>query len=203
MKWTRLFDLIGGRRLPEEDDGPAHRYQLMIGATLASALCAAMYGLAAGSTSTWLALSDVYKMPMVLILSALAAVPATLLAWKLFDAQHESSDILMGLATGNFTASLVLAVSAPIVALYYHTSGYLGGTIALCAAGLSVIVGVASGLRSVSWRVPEGVNPARYLVPVAVMTIFQLAVLVQLIHVASPILPEVTVFDGGMDAILE
>jgi hypothetical protein len=38
--------------------------------------------------------------------------------------------------------------------------------------------------------------------PMVVLMGAQLAAMVQFIYIASPILPEVTVFDGGVDAIL-
>ena len=40
------------------------------------------------------------------------------------------------------------------------------------------------------------------LVPAAVLLMIHLTTMVQFIHLASPILPEITVFDGGMDAVL-
>jgi hypothetical protein len=209
MQFAHIFDLVGGRRLPEEEDGPAHRYRLMIGGVVATALCAAIYGAAAGtswiahSETPWMGALDLVKLPMVLILSALAAVPASLLAWKLFDARHACTDLLMGLVTANLTAASVLAVSAPLVALYYLTTDFLGGTLAIGVACGAVIVGVLSGMRSIAWRVPEDVSVLRYAPVIAVMTGVQLLALVQLVALASPILPEMTVFDGGMDSILE
>ena len=209
MHFAHIFDLVGGRRLPEEDDGPAHRYRLMIGGVVAATACAAIYGAAAGtawiahSDTPWMGLLDVLKLPMVLVLSGLAAVPASLLAWKLFDARHECTDLLMGLVTANLTAAAVLAVSAPIVALYYLTTDFLGGTLAIAVACGAVCIGVLSGMRSIAWRIPADVNVLRLAPVIAVMTGVQLLALVQLVALASPILPEMTVFDGGMDAILE
>jgi hypothetical protein len=200
--WWKLFDLAGGKPLPEEEDGPAHRYQLITAALLASCGLAAVYGLAAGSTDAALAAANVYKMPMVVVLSALSAVPAALVAWKLTGAVHKATDLLMGLAAGNFTGALVLAVLAPVVALYYHTSDWLGGALALAAASLALLVGFLVMLRGVAARVPKDVSVPAMVMPVVVMVGMQLAVMVQLIHVASPILPEITVFDGGMDDVL-
>ena len=37
--FTDLWNLIGGHRLPSEDDGPARRTQIIIVATFASAAC--------------------------------------------------------------------------------------------------------------------------------------------------------------------
>lgn len=200
--FLKLFDLAGGAPLPEEADGPAHRIRLMTAALLAACGLAAIYGLAAGSTDIGLAVSNLYKMPMVVVLSALAAIPAALVAWKLTGAVTRATDLLMGLAAGNLTGTLVLAVLAPVVALYYHTSGWLGGTLALGAAALAMLVGVVTMLRGVASRIPEGASNGAVAIPVMVMVAMQLAVMVQLIYVASPILPEITVFDGGMDAVL-
>ncbi len=147
-------------------------------------------------------MANIYKLPMVLLLSALSAVPAGLLTWKLMGARGRASDLLMGLASANFTASLVLAVLAPIVALYYHTSGYLGGSLAMGACYLGLVVGLAVLVRALKQRVPEGTGFFHVAVPAAVLMAIQLATLVQFIYVASPILPEITVFDGGMDEML-
>jgi hypothetical protein len=200
-QFSSLFDLATGRPLDAESDGPASRTRVLLLALLACVLFGAIYGVAAGSTEIGLALGNVYKIPMVIVLSALSAVPATLLAWKLAGARHRSSDLLMGLASGNFTAALVLAVAAPVVALYYHTSDFLGGAVAMGASGLALLIGTLTMMRAVVTRVPKDVGPVVAL-PVLVMVVFQLATLVQLVYVASPILPEITVFDGGMDAVL-
>ncbi|MCB9745691.1 MAG: hypothetical protein H6740_24165 [Alphaproteobacteria bacterium] len=197
-----LLNLIGGQVLPEEEDGPATRLRLVVLATLASALFAAIYGLAAGSTDVGLALSNVYKMPMVVVMSALCAVPAGLLTWKLTGARGHASSLLMAQASGTLTGTLVLAALAPIVALYYHTSGYLGGTLALCTASLALFIGLVVHARATRARAPARKGLLGAGAPALVMMAVQMAAMVQFIHVASPILPELTVFDGGMDAIV-
>ena len=131
------------------------------------------------------------------------ALPAGLLTWKMSGAKNRASDLIIAVASGNFTATLVLASLAPIVALYYHTSGYMGGALALGAASLALLVGLTNAVRAVFSRIPGGVTRSTAILPLAVLLCAQLASLVQFIHVASPILPEVTVFDGGMDAIID
>jgi hypothetical protein len=199
---SQLFDLASGKALPQEEDGPATRLNLMAGALLAATVFCAIYGLAAGSSSLSLALSNVYKVPMVLLISTLGAVPAALLCWKLSAAEYKATDLLMGLVAGNFTGALVLAASAPIVGLYYHSSTWLGGVLGLAAASVAVIVGFVVMVRGVASRVPNHVSLLPVVPTVAVMMAMEMLVMVQMIHVASPILPEVTVFDGGMDAIV-
>ena len=198
-----LFNLASGEPLSQEEEGSARRMQLVIRATLASVLFAALYGMAAGSTDWGLALQNLYKMPMVILLSTACALPAGLLAWKMSGAKNRASDLLIAVASGNFTATLVLAALAPIVALYYHTSGYMGGALALGAASLALLFGLYNAVRAVLSRLPGGISRTTAAVPLAVLLCAQLASLVQFIHVASPILPEVTVFDGGMDAIID
>ncbi len=202
-RFIALFELATGRPLAEEDQGSASRAQVVVRATLASVVFGSVYGLAAGSTDIALAVSNLYKIPMVVILSSLCALPAGLLTWKLTGAQTRAGDLFLGVAAGNFTATLVLAAMAPIVALYYHTSGFLGGTLALAASALAVGLGLFNVVRSVLSRRPEGVSRRVVALPLAVLIGAQLAALVQFIHVASPILPETTVFDGGVDAMMD
>ncbi len=200
--FTQLFDLASGRPLPEEADGPARRMQLVLRASAVSMLFAAVFGLAAGSTDAALAVANVYKLPMVIALSSLCAVPVGLLMWKLSDAPNRASDLLIGVATGNLTATLVLAALSPVVALYYHTSGSMGGPLAMGVIFLAVALGLFNVARSVQQRRPDNVRRGQIALPLAAIMAVQLASLVQFIHVASPILPEVTVFDGGVDAMV-
>jgi hypothetical protein len=139
---------------------------------------------------------------MVLVLSAICALPAGLLTWKIFGAKNRITDVVISLAACNFTATLVLAVLAPVVALYYHTSGYLGGVLAMCACILALIVGWVVMVLSTLHRTPTKSFSLSTLAPTAVVLLIHLTTLVQFIHLASPILPEITVFDGGMDAVL-
>jgi hypothetical protein len=204
-QFLELFNLASGKILSTEHDGAASRAQIIVRATLASVVFAALYGLAVGSTDVGLAVGDLYKLPMVLLLSTVCAVPVALLTRKLLGGPNRASDLLLGAAAGNFTASLVLVSLSPIVALYYHTSGHLGGVLALCTGGLAAALGFWNAARAVWSRRPDGLALSRLpglVVPLGVMIFAQMASLAQFIHVASPILPEVTVFDGGVDRIL-
>jgi len=201
-RFLALFDLASGRPLAREEEGTAHRMQLVVHATLATIVFAMIYGVAAGSTDLGLAVANIYKLPMIILLSALCALPAGLLAWKLLGARNRASDLLIGVAAGNFTAALVLAALSPLVGLYYHTSGYMGGRIAMVAGGFAVLLGLVTVVRAVLSRAGGLPSKASMAIPLAVLVSVELASLVQFIHVASPILPEVTVFDGGVDAML-
>lgn len=202
QNFTALFDLATGKPLSREEQGTTQRLHVVVQATLASIGFAALYGLAAGSTDIALAVGNLYKVPMVIVLSTACALPAGLLTWKLTGGPSRATDLLLGVAAGNFTATLVLASLAPIVALYYHSSGFMGGALALGAGALAVGLGLFNLVRAVLNRVPAEASRGLAAIPVTVLVCAQLAALVQFIHVASPILPEITVFDGGVDAML-
>jgi hypothetical protein len=201
--FTELFDLVTGRPIAAEE-GHARRLQVGIRAILASIAFAGLFGLAVGSTDLGLALGNLYKVPMVIVLSAICAIPGGLLAWKLTGSHGRASDLLLSLASANFAGTLVLGALAPLVALYYHTSGHMGGVLALIADFLALAVGLVTLVRATVARtsLSGGIAalPAQIL-PVLVLVGFQFAALLQLVHVASPILPEVAPFDLGVDAV--
>ncbi len=208
-----LMHLVGGYRLPDSENGSARRLQLVALAALASALLCAIYGFIAGSGGDMgMALANLYKMPMVVLLSSVSAIPAGLLAWKLIQSSGSWTDLIVGTAAGTLTGSLILAVLSPLVGLYYATSTWLGPALALVIAGTATLTGVAVLIRFVmrgSDNLPKDVLArgtigawVRRLVPLAVMATIQMATLTQLIALASPILYEETLFDGGVDTIL-
>ena len=199
---TSLIEITGGQQSAIEADGPARRTRLALKATLASSAGAAIFGLAVGRAEWSLALANLLKVPMVIILSVLAALPAGLLSWKLTEADIELTDLLLSLAAGNFTATMVLTAAAPLVALYYLTSSAWGGPLAMGSCLLAVGVGGYAFFRAVKLRLPEDVKRRQILLPLVVVMAFQLIALVQLVGIASPILPEVTPFSGGMDGLV-
>lgn len=227
-----LLPFIGGHRLPEDHDGPATRVRLVaIVVGISAGLCA-LYGLAAGMGTPELMAANLFKLPMVVLLSAVGALPAGLLVWKLIGSTQRASDLVVAAASGVLTGSLVLAVLAPLVALYYQTSSWLGPALAMGAAAVATLTGTVIAARAVLTRAKlpdvdcldedeeEAVSPAvrraqrrnlnrgrrtarrTALAPLMVMSVVQLATLAQLIAVASPILSEETVFDGGLETIL-
>jgi len=197
-----LFDLIGGKPLGDERERGARRGELLIRALLVSLGCGAIYGLAAGSADLGIALGNLYKVPMVMLLSTLSSAPVALVTWKLVGARNRASDLLMGVAAGNLTGAMTLAALAPIVALYYHTSASLGGAVAMGATTLGVGIGLFALLRAVVARATPESRGLSLMLPLFVLVSAESASLLQFIHAASPILPEVTVFDGGADALL-
>ena len=196
-----LLDIACGDALPAETKGGARRLYFVATALLSSLLFAALWGLAVGSQSPHLMMANLYKVPMVILLSSLSAVPAGLLAWKLSGAKCTATDLLLGFASGVFGGTLVMAVLAPLVALYYHSSAWAGPLLGLGTAFLALGTGTIMFVRGVFRRLDAGVSKFPVLFSVMAFVGMQLATLVQLIVLASPILPERTVFSRGVDAV--
>lgn len=198
---TLLLGFAAGQSLPEEDNGPARRLQLGLIACLLTLAFAAIYGAAAGSSSLPLALGNVVKVPVVVLLATFGALPAGFLAWRLSGARISASDLLLSFGTAVFAATMVLAATSPLVALYYNTSAWAGPVLGLGTVGLALLVGGTLFVRGVVSRVEARARRRSVALPIITILVMVLATLVQLVALASPILPEVTVFDGGVDRI--
>jgi hypothetical protein len=202
--FVALLDLACGRASREEDPGRARTFQLILAALLSSLAFAAIWGLAAGSQSAGLAVSNLLKVPMVVLLAALTAIPPGLLAFKLCGASGRPSDLLLDFTIGVFAGTLVLAVVSPLVALYYHSSVWAGPLLGMGSALAAILVGSLIFLRGAFQKRPGVVLRKSVLIlPVGIFLAMQIATLVQLIALASPILPEQTVFDRGVDQMVK
>lgn len=195
MKWSGLIQLVGGR-WPMEEEGSAQRLQMAIRAAGATVILGAVYGIAAGSTDWMLALGNAWKVPMVLLLSALTALPAGLLAFKVLGGEEGASQLVVSSAAGNFAAALVLASLSPLVALYYNSTAFWGAPLAMASCAAALAVGMFSAARLM-----RRMGTIRMSIPFAVLAATQLLALLQFTSLASPILPELTVFDHGADAL--
>ncbi len=179
---------------------------LAVLAIAAALALSAMWGIAAGSSSSALALANAFKVPMVILLSALTALPAGLVALRLTNAKLTASELASAFALAIFGGTLVLATLAPLVAIYYHTSSKAGVPIAM--GSVFVALGTATLLfgRSVARRVLEKTGSATSgraasLLAVVVLVTLFVAALLQYVAVASPIIGDVTRFDGGFDTL--
>src|SRR3954452_14383994 len=163
-----LLDIACGRPIPAEDSGRARRLQLVVFALLLSLVFASAWGFAVGSQSTGLAIANLYKVPMVVLLSCAFAAPAGLLAWRLSGAPLRGSDLALGFSGGVFGGTLVLAVLAPLIALYYHSSAWAGPRMGIGSAGLALLAGTVMFVRGVIRRLEPGTKKHTVLLPVAV-----------------------------------
>lgn len=198
-----LLDIACGRPIPVEDSGRSRRLQLVVYALLSSLIFAGAWGLAAGSRSSALAVANLYKVPMVVLMSCAFAAPAGLLAWKLSGSRIRGTDLALGFVGGVFGGTLVMAVLAPLVALYYHSSAWAGPWLGIASVGLALITGTTMFIRGVVRRLEPGTRKRSVLFPVAVTLGMQLLTLLQLASLASPIMPERTGFSDGIDHIAE
>jgi hypothetical protein len=196
---VRLLNLACGQPLPAEDDGRARRLQLVLAALLLSLLFALVWGVAVGIRVPQLMMANAWKVPLVIFLSSAFAIPAGLLTWKLSQAKCRASDLLLGFSGGVFTGTLVLAVLGPVVALYYESSQWAGPILAQAVIGLSLLSGLVVFSRSVMSRL-EG-NRRTVVLPILAFNAIQIATLLQLIALVSPILPEHTHADRGIDGL--
>jgi hypothetical protein len=196
-----LLASAAGHAAPERPSS-ARRTQLATYAALSAVAMAALWGLAAGSMTPLMAAQNLYKVPAIVLLSGLSAIPAGLLAAYLSNSGARATDLLLGYATSIFAGTLVMAALAPLVAIYYHTSAWAGPLLGLGSAVLGVAAGtwvfVRVSLRSVAPGAPRG----GLLFTIGVFTAVKLAMMLQLIAILSPILPQADTFDGGIDALV-
>lgn len=199
--FSTLLQLITGRRV-EDAEGRARRIQLMMTAGLMSLLFAALWGLAVGSTALGLAVANLYKVPMIVLLAALFSVPAGLLALRVSGADYRASDLMLSFFTAVLSGSLVLGVLSPLVALYYHTSAWAGPFLGMGSAFLALVVAGFVFVRATLRRRNAQTQPGALALPAVVMVVMNAACLLQLVALASPILPEATIFEGGVDGVI-
>ncbi|UJR84576.1 hypothetical protein [Sandaracinus amylolyticus] len=202
-----LFHLSTGGVLAEEDQTPARRAQLAILAIATSLAMAAIWGIAAGSSVPSLAAHNAYKLPLMLVLAAIGAVPVGMLAWKIVGVRQKARELLHGYALSVFLGCAVLLVLAPLVALYYLSSTAAGPLFAMGTVLLGLLVGCATFVRVVRSRLREDARddePSdwRPVVPGVVLMLAFVATLWQVVALFAPIFPESTPFRGGIDDAL-
>jgi hypothetical protein len=179
----------------------AHQVMLTIAALISGLVLSSLWGIAAGSSSAGLALANAYKVPMVILLSALAALPAGLVALRFTNARLAVGDLISAFATSIFGGTLVLATLAPLVAVYYHTSLKVGVPLALGSVFVALATATLLFGRSVKRKVAGTTGRAASLVPVIILVVLFSAALMQFVALASPIIGTVTPFNGGFDTV--
>jgi hypothetical protein len=193
---SELMNLTCGGERPESR---AQETMLAVIALAAGLVLAAVWGAAAGSSSAELALADLYKVPMVILLSAVTALPAGLVTLRLTNAKLGGAELAGAFATSIFGGTLVLATLAPLVAIYYHTSAKAGVPIAL--GSVFVALATASLLFASAVKRRMGEHRQGVLAVVILVAIF-LAALLQFVALASPIIGvHGTALEGGFDGL--
>jgi hypothetical protein len=200
IQLTQLANFTFGGQ-PPRPVTRAHHTMIAVTAILGALLLAALWGLAVGSSSASLALADVFKVPLVILLSALTALPVGLVALRLTTAEVRGYELAGAFASSIFGGALILATLAPLVAIYYHTSSRAGVPLAL--GSVFVALGVASLLfvRAVGRTVVGRPGRKATLFGAAVLVVVFVAALLQFVALAAPIIGVGTHFDGGFDAV--
>lgn len=160
---------------------------------------AAVWGLAAGSAAPALAVANIYKVPMVLALSAVVALPAVLVTRHLLRINVSAFELCAALINSLYRASLLLLGFAPLLGVYAYTSQWVAPWLAQGSALLALICGVVS-LRSELARL-DAPRLQLWLLG-AVATITLALSLLQLVSLATPVLTLPTVFGSGIDGVL-
>jgi hypothetical protein len=160
---------------------------------------AAVWGLAAGSAVPALAIADIYKVPMVLALSAMVATPAVLVTRHLLRLRVSPVAILSALVNSLYRGSLVLLGIAPLLGVYAYTSQRVAPLLAQGSAFFAVLCG-AYALRGELSRLD--LPRWRLTVLGGVMAVTLLLALLQLVSLATPVLTLPTVFGHGIDGVL-
>ena len=198
MQVIRLSQLMSLTTSGERPASRAQESMLAILALGAALVLASIWGIAAGSESAQLSLANAYKVPMVILLSALTALPAGLVALRLTNARLPAVELASTFATSIFGGTLVLATLAPLVAIYYHTSSKAGLPLALG----SVFVALATASLLFARAVARRVSEKKSLFAVVVLVALFLAALLQFVALAAPIIgTHGTTFDGGFDRV--
>ena len=160
---------------------------------------AAIWGMAAGSAAPALAIANIYKVPMVLALSVLVALPAVLVTRHLLQIAISKFELCAALVTSLYRASLLLLAVAPLLGVYAYTSQWVAPYLAQGSALLALVCGGLS-LRSELGRLKA---PRLQLWLLGSVTTITLALaLLQLVSLATPVLTLPTVFGSGIDGVL-
>jgi hypothetical protein len=160
---------------------------------------AAVWGLAAGSAAPAIAIANIYKVPMVLALSTVVALPAVLVTRHLLRISITPFEICSALVTSLYRASLLLLGFAPLLGVYSYTSQWVAPWLAQGSALLALACAAVS-LRSELARLAAPRLQLWLLGGVATVTLA--LSLLQLVSLATPVLTLPTVFGSGIDGVL-
>lgn len=193
-----LFDLISAS--PEKQTYERTQLRLMaVVALLASVVLAALWGLAAGS-GQHLSVGNALHVPTLVVVSGAASLPITMLAGKLLGGERvRTTTLLVSYAAAVFTGTLVLALLAPIVALYQHSSVSAGPYVAYASAILAFVTGTTIFLRVARKIGGTGARPLA--ASMLLLAVTQIATLSQLASVMPPVFGERTTFGHGIDGL--
>jgi hypothetical protein len=199
--FTDIVSVACGQAL-DADASTARRGQLVLSSALGAIVLSAIWGVAAGSTALDLAAANLLKVPMVIVLASLCALPVGLVTLKLSGARFRPMNLVLGYASSVFGATLIMAVLAPLVAVYYHTSAAVADLLAIGSCFLAIGAALLLFARSLRRHAEPGAARLPLAITAAVLAAVNLAALLQFVAIAAPILPDDTIFSGGVDQLL-
>lgn len=194
-----LVDFVSPRPKNDAPASTVERTWVAATAVLASVGLSGLWGVASNAAGASAAL-NVVKVPVLLVVSALASLPAVLLLWKLIGTRGARvTDLLVAYAVALFGGTAVLAALAPIVLLYQHSSAHFGPAVAQASALGAFAMGVLLFVRVLARLVPGADSRKVLIAPVVLQIVLQLAALSQLASSTSPIFANRTALGRGVD----
>jgi hypothetical protein len=199
MDFTASLFIERSAETPETASGRLHDAAR---ALLFALVAAGVWGFCASAAHFGHALGNVYRVPLVILVSAVATLPAALLAWRALRVSSDLGVPIVAYAKATLHGALTLAAFAPLLAIYsFTTAPGVVSALAVASALVALIVAGASFVRQLVGRVPK--ERWALVIPVALVCIvIEIAALPQLIAVMSPILPSPTALAGGVEGLL-
>jgi hypothetical protein len=179
--------------------------QLLVRRSATTLGMAALWGLAAGSANPMLAVANVYKVPMVIALSVAVTMPAVLATRRLLRLAVPPVELLTAVIASLERAALVLLGFAPLLAVYAYTSQWVAPVLAQASGGLSLVAGAVALRAELRELEVSGAITSRQVTELRVLGVVTAVVLslslLQLISLATPVLPIHTSFGVGIDGL--
>jgi hypothetical protein len=196
---SQLLDHAAGKTRAASSQ--AHKTYLTLSGIALSLAAASLWGAAVGCTDLGMTLANAYKVPMVLSLSMLAAIPPALLWLRLSEATLKGPVLVSSAVRAMFAGTMWLGALSPLIGLYFYTSSWAGPALALGSVLAALISAFRVFARSLGRACESDEDRAAARMSGLVFCVLQLLVMWQLIVIVSPILPHGTVFSGGIDAL--
>jgi hypothetical protein len=180
---------------------PTTQTYLALSGAVVSLVAASLWGLAVGCTEVTLAVANLYKVPMVVGLSVLAALPPSLLSLRLSGTALSAQTFVRSAVQGMFAGTMWLGVLAPVIGLYFYTSSWAGPALALASVLAALLSGFNIFARSLVKKCESHAERRAARVSSLVFGLLQVALMWQLVAIVAPIFPDGTVFSLGIDVL--
>lgn len=180
--------------------GKTERLHLGTLTLLLALACTAGWGALVGISSHH-ALIDAVLAPVLLLASALAALPLALFVGRVFGKGARVGDLFMAYSAGAFAGAMALVLVAPLVALYQHSSAVVGAHVGPWSAALGCALGFVVFLRTLGRLAPAPDARRAVIVPAILLLVLQTLALSQLASVMPPLFEARTRIGHGIDGV--